>query len=214
MVVRYPRWTQQGLQAGSIVKSFTTCMDLAPTFLDLAGVAHPNPHPTGPRDRAAFRGRQVYGMRGKSLQPFVDSGTLSSSAGADPAYVVHGDDDPAIGWELFGRAALRRGKWKIVHMSASEHGKGKWELFDLDADQGETVDLAEEKPDLLNEMLALWAKYVEETGTVWDPDWSISTGTFAPVDKERIGGDPTDDQVRQRETESLCCIDTPDVSCD
>jgi hypothetical protein len=63
-------------------------------------------------------------------------------------------------------------------------------------------------------MLALWAKYVEETGTVWDPDWSISTGTFGPVDKERIGGDPTDDQVRQRATESLCCIDTPDVSCD
>lgn len=131
-------------------------------------------------------------MRGKSWQPHVESGALT---GQESPYVVHGDDDPAIGWELFGRAALRRGRYKIVHMAATEHGKGKWELFDLDLDQGETKDLAAEKPDLLVEMVGLWAKYVEETGTVWDPDWSISTASFVPVNKDRLGGDPTDDQV-------------------
>ena len=53
---------------------------------------------------------------------------------------VHGDDF-TIGWELFGRRALRRGDWKIVWLF-EPYGPGRWELFDLGGDPTESRDLA------------------------------------------------------------------------
>jgi arylsulfatase A-like enzyme len=35
---------------------------------------------------------------------------------------IHGDDE-FMGWELFGRAALRKGNWKIVNMPEDSFGK-------------------------------------------------------------------------------------------
>ena len=43
-----------------------------------------------------------------------------------------------------GMAALREGKWKLVRTK-----EGALELYDLDADLGETKDLAKEKPEIL-----------------------------------------------------------------
>ena len=74
--------------------AFTTVMDIAPTVLELAGVAHPG---------TAYRGREVAPMRGRSLVPY-----LSGDAEA-----VH-DADTGTGWELFGRRAIRQGDWKAL----------------------------------------------------------------------------------------------------
>jgi len=128
--------------------AFSTVMDIAPTVLELAGVAHPG---------TEYRGRQVEPMRGRSLLPYL--------SGDNEA--VH-DAATGTGWELFGRRAIRQGDWKAVHLPAP-YGPGAWQLYDLSADRGEIDDLAAARPDKLAELLALWDRYVEETGVILDP---------------------------------------------
>lgn len=53
--------------------------------------------------------------------------------------------------------------------SAGPYGPGSWQLYDLASDPGEVDDLAAARPDKLAELLALWDRYVEETGVILDP---------------------------------------------
>ena len=128
--------------------AFATVMDIAPTVLELAGVAHPG---------TIYRGREVERMRGRSLVAYLsgDSETVHDAA-------------TSTGWELFGRRAIRQGDWKALHLPAP-YGPGAWQLYDLSADPGEIHDLAAAHPDKLAELLALWDRYVEETGVILDP---------------------------------------------
>jgi arylsulfatase len=127
--------------------AFSTVMDIAPTVLELAGVAHPG---------TEYRGRAVAPMRGRSLLPYL-TGEAES---------VH-DDTGGTGWELFGRRAIRQGDWKALHLP-EPYGPGDWQLYDLSADPGEIDDLAASRPEKLAELLVLWDRYVEDTGVILD----------------------------------------------
>ncbi len=48
--------------------------------------------------------------------------------------------------------ALRHGDWKITTIDSA----GKWELYDLSKDRGETNDLAQKNEDKLKELVQLW----------------------------------------------------------
>jgi len=76
--------------------------------------------------------------------------------------------DAGTGWELFGRRAIRQGDWKALYLPAP-YGPGTWQLYDLSGDPGEIDDLAASRPDKLAELLALWDRYVEETGVILEP---------------------------------------------
>ncbi|RSH93041.1 hypothetical protein EHS25_007394 [Saitozyma podzolica] len=100
--------------------------------------------------------------------------------------------DRAVGWELHAQAALRKGDYKIVFLKQSHGGKavmndrddeGGWELFNIAADPGETVDLSKEKPEKLQELLDHWSEYVTDYGVVWEivAADSIGTTTFNPM---------------------------------
>jgi arylsulfatase len=75
---------------------------------------------------------------------------------------VHDDENHIHGWELFGNRAIRRGNWKAVLLP--RQGGGAWELYNVADDPAEGRDLAEERPELLQELLEHWATYVAETG--------------------------------------------------
>jgi arylsulfatase A-like enzyme len=136
------------LRQGEIGTAFSTVMDVAPTLLELAGVAHPAP---------SYKDREIEPMRGKSLVPYLsgDSQTVHS-------------DDTGTGWELFGRRAIRQGQWKALFLPVP-YGPGKWQLYDLAGDPGEIEDMAENRPEKLAELLRLWDRYVEENGVLLDP---------------------------------------------
>jgi arylsulfatase len=70
-----------------------------------------------------------------------------------------------MGWELFGRRALRRGDWKIVWLY-EPYGPGRWELFDLASDPLESRDLATTEPAKLAQLLRAWEEYVAKNGVV------------------------------------------------
>jgi arylsulfatase len=128
--------------------AFSTVMDIAPTLLELAGTTHPG---------TSYRGREVAAMRGRSLVEYLTGAAEN----------VH-DADTGTGWELFGRRAIRQGDWKALYLPAP-YGPGSWQLYDLASDPGEIDDLAASQPDKLAELLALWDRYVEETGVILDP---------------------------------------------
>jgi len=142
MIVSMPH--QQG--GHRIVSAFATVMDIAPTMLDVAGTAHP---PT-------YSGRTIAPYLGTSLLSFLQMKKDS----------VHGEDY-VMGWELFGRCAIRKGKWKISRMERP-FGKGIFELYDLHKDPTESHDLSKAFPEVYEEMLRHWAQYVKDNGVIAD----------------------------------------------
>lgn len=151
-VMKFPTSYNCPVPKNGITHKFSTIMDIAPTFLDMAGVSHPAP---------TYQGREVVGMRGRSLVPWL-------KGESDSIHVA----DFVEGWEMGGRAAVRKANWKAVYLPSRKFGKpsragsDKWELFDLDKDPGEIYDLSNQHPDILKELLKLWDQYVIETGVV------------------------------------------------
>ena len=150
-VTKFPTSYKCPIPKNGITHKFATVMDIAPTFLEMAGVSHPAP---------SYEGREVVGMRGRSIVPWLDGKSES----------IH-NNEFVEGWEMSGRAAVRKGNWKAVYLPSSIKGpsplgRDKWELFDLDKDQGEIHDLSEKHPEKLKELLKLWDQYVVETGVV------------------------------------------------
>jgi arylsulfatase len=140
LIVKMP-FQQEGQ---GIVTAFTTVMDLAPTFLDLAGGTYPT----------FYQGHSITPYKGVSLLPYLNKEKNN----------VH-EDDYVMGWELFGRGAVRKGKWKITKIEPPL-GKGVFELFDIEEDPTESNDLSDLYPDKYLEMLAHWKTYVKDNGVI------------------------------------------------
>lgn len=87
---------------------------------------------------------------------------------------IHGDN--GMGWELFGRGAVRKGKWKLVYVEKAAGGRGSndfngnedgWQLYDISQDPGEIDDIAGKHPEVVQELLKIWDEYRAQTGVVW-----------------------------------------------
>lgn len=97
-------------------------------------------------------------MTGRSLLPVL-TGT------ADSAY---SDDDVRV-IEVSGNTALYKGDFKITR-SVLPLGDGRWRLFDLASDPGETTDLSIAQPQVLTELVADYDAYAERVGVLAMPD--------------------------------------------
>ena len=127
-----------------LVSAFTTVMDIAPTFLDLAESKYPS----------SYQGRSITPYKGASLLPFLNNKQL----------YVH-PEDYVMGWELFGRCAIRKGKWKITKIE-SPFGNNTFRLFDIIEDPTESRDLSKQFPEVYQEMLQHWQQYVKDNGVI------------------------------------------------
>ncbi|WP_281288128.1 arylsulfatase [Marinobacter maritimus] len=124
---------------GDINHEFFHVMDIMPTFLELAGIEKPS---------SPYKGREIFEMQGVSMLPGLDG---------------NAPQDRVVGWELFGRSAVRVGDWKIRLLEAP-YGPGQWQLFNLAEDPTETTNLASEEPEKLKELVAQWDTYVSRNG--------------------------------------------------
>lgn len=149
LVVKPPVSVAPAGAGGIITDAFCTVMDVVPTCLELAQLSHPK----------QYKGREIAPLRGRSWVKFLTLAHGTAGAGR-----VH-DPDYVVGFEVAGSGALRRGDWKITFVPAPR-GPQRWELFNIRNDPGEVHDLAQAKPELLSEMLALWEEYKAETGAV------------------------------------------------
>jgi arylsulfatase A-like enzyme len=153
MIARLPAGLSERA-GGKPVHAPAHVTDIAPTLLQLAGVEHPG---------SSYKGREVVPLQGRSM--------LAHLSGQSDR--VH--DEFRMGWELLGRRAMRKGDWKIVEANPP-WGKGRWELFDLAKDRGETRDLAAQHPDKLRELVAEYERFAKANGIVELPKASQSRG--------------------------------------
>ncbi|NNF03595.1 MAG: sulfatase-like hydrolase/transferase, partial [Rhodothermales bacterium] len=126
---------------GTINRAFATAMDIAPTFLEIAGAEYPSDGSVRP-------------MLGESM---VD--VLTGEANA-----VHADDYAVL---INHRRAsyLRRGDWKLISLT-DPTDPASFGLFNVAEDPGETTDLRTSRPDMYEELIALWQAETERLGIV------------------------------------------------
>lgn len=134
---------------GEFSDQFMTVLDLAPTFLDLAGAE--------PFD-GSYQGKTAHPHIGKSIVPYLKG----------EADYIHTADDTVI-WELDGRIAVRKGDWKIIKLPA-RFGTGDWELFNVKNDPGERTELSNEMPEKLEELKMEWQSYIDANGVILSSD--------------------------------------------
>lgn len=126
--------------------AMTLVTDIAPTLLAMAGAS---------ADADAFDGA--------SLVPL-----LTGEADA-----VRSADVP-VGFEVSGNAALFKGAYKLVR-NLKPYGDGRWRLFDISSDPGETRDLSQADPAKLRELMADYRAYARRTGVLEMPEGYDST---------------------------------------
>ena len=74
-----------------------------------------------------------------------------------------------IAGEMFGGRWISDGTHKAL-LVVPPYGNGKWELYDVSKDPGETRDLALQDPELLQRLTAEWDRYAARVGVVFPPD--------------------------------------------
>jgi len=112
-----------------IVRKPAHLIDLMATIVDITKAKYPTER----------NGVKIQPMEGVSLLPVLtDKGDLNR--------------DKPLFFEHESNRAVRDGKWKIV----TEGQDGPWELYDMDVDRGETIDLAKQHPDIVKKMAAQW----------------------------------------------------------
>ena len=80
------------------------------------------------------------------------------------AQEVYGPED-FVGGEMGEGKWMRQGSFKVV-LVPPPYGDGKWRLFNVDKDPGETNDLAREMPELLDTLVSAWDDYAADFGVV------------------------------------------------
>ena len=120
-------------------RGFIHVTDIAPTLLALAETPYPS----------AYGGKTLPPLMGQSLLPYLQG----------RAEQVH-PQDHHLGFELQGRRGLRQGQWKLSFIDPPR-GPGRWQLFNLAEDLGESDDLADEAPERYAAMIALWERYAD-----------------------------------------------------
>ncbi len=108
--------------------------DIMPTILELTDADYPE----------KFKGHEISPMDGISL--------LSTFKGQETTR------QRDLFWEHSGNEAARNGFWKLVRMRKDT----AWNLYDLNADPVELNNLAQEKPELYQEMIEKYNNWADE----------------------------------------------------
>lgn len=134
-----------------VANEFVTVKDIMPTILELTGIEHPAP---------IFQDRKVVSMQGESIAKLL--------AGKQTL------DNRQMGWELFGKMAVRKGDWKLVKHPTQDFFKPQkitpdtfaWQLYNLANDPTESNNLAASKPKVLKAMIKQWEIYAQENNII------------------------------------------------
>lgn len=148
---RYKSWSNEGgistpflvrwpghVKAGSRTNQIGHIIDILPTCLDIVG-GHP---------LAEFHGKPPLPLEGRDLTP-----------------VFLGEENPApppLFWEWVGNCAVREGRWKLVWDTLNP--KRQWQLYDVEADRTELVDLAGQNPEVVAKLSADYTHWAKSLG--------------------------------------------------
>ncbi len=140
LVVHWPAGLPEG-SAGTTRHQFHHVTDLTPTVLDVAGIALPE----------RVNGIEQMPLHGTPMTyTFAEPDTPTRKA------VQH--------FEMLGHRGIVADGWKAVtiHDPRTTLDDDTWELYHLDADFSESVDLAAEHPDIVQQLVARWWEEAEK----------------------------------------------------
>jgi arylsulfatase A-like enzyme len=127
-----------------IQNQFISVMDLAPTFLEIAGLAYPK----------IYKEKEIAPMLGESVLPFLQGKTK----------IIH-NENYVYALEHYGGCALIKGDWKITNIS-DPFDESAFELYKLAEDWGETKDLSKSNPEKMKEMMSEWEIFKKKNGVI------------------------------------------------
>ena len=140
LIVSWPK----GISAkGELRTQNSHLIDIMATCIDIAGVSYP----------ASFKGNAIQPYEGKSLVPAFTDKPIARD------YIF---------WEHEGNRAIRSGNWKLVSRTQKEKkftaaDENAWELYNMDTDPSETVNLVSEYPEKAKELILMWEKQALRT---------------------------------------------------
>jgi arylsulfatase len=109
------------------------------------------------KGKVVYNNRYVYPVTGQSLLPLLQdqaTGELHTAAFGDEAY---------------GRGYLRSadGRWKALWTEPPTGPvDGRWQLFDMSSDRGETTDVSTANPSVIDSLVQQWNSYMGTVGGV------------------------------------------------
>jgi len=110
-------------------------MDVMPTLCEIVGATYPTER----------NGQSIQPSEGTSLVSLLNGGKIG---------------ERSIASEHNGSRSLRRSDWKVV-WPVRMPWESKWELYNLANDRCETIDLAEQHPELLQELADEWLAWAK-----------------------------------------------------
>ncbi len=128
-----------------IRKQFVDVIDITPTALDIAGITAP----------AVFNGVCQMPVHGKSIRATIDN-----------AQAPHPRDRQYF--ELWGSRGIWHEGWKAVaiHTPGTTFDSDQWELYHVANDFSESVNVAAQHPQKLEELKKLWWSEAEKNGAL------------------------------------------------
>jgi arylsulfatase len=128
-----------------VIKAFAYVNDITPTILEYAGVQHPG---------SSYNGHEVHPIMGKSLKALLN-GTVER---------VYGESE-IVADEMFNNTAVYMGDWKAIKHQPPV-GDGKWQLIDIVDNPTETIDVADQHPDIMQKLISAYDTYAKDVGVV------------------------------------------------
>ncbi len=133
-----------GIASGKRSDALVHVMDMAPTFLEIAGANHPT----------HYKGKDVLPIQGLSILPILKGKSDGIRSKQD-----------TLGWELIGMRAIRSDNWKATRF-IPPFGDSKWQLFNIKDDPGEAIDISSEYPEKLQVLIKAYEDYEKRNGVV------------------------------------------------
>lgn len=134
-----------GVRQTGLRKQFVDVIDITPTVLDITQIQAP----------VSFEGVCQIPMQGKSIRA-----TFDNPESPDPRDAQY--------FELWGSRGIWHKGWKAVgiHTPGTDFETDRWELYKVDQDFSESIDVAAENPAKLEQMKKLWWSEAAKNGAL------------------------------------------------
>lgn len=135
LVISWPK----GIKAkGQVRQQYHHATDIAPTILDVVGIPMPE----------EYNGVKQYPVNGVSMRYSFDVAEAPTTKKRQY-------------YAMLGTRGIWQDGWKAAAVHAPISGKGnfesdRWELYHVDEDRSESTNVAEQYPDKLKELIAVW----------------------------------------------------------
>ena len=148
--IRSPFFVQwpNGLTPGSISDRIAAHIDVTPTLLEIAGATPP--------DSVRLDGRSLLPLLQGSEEDWTDRSLVIQTHRGDVSVRYH-------------HAAIMTQDWKLVNPSGfgrdEPEGEPEWELYERSRDPGETINLVNDRPEVVAEMVGAYDVWFDDVST-------------------------------------------------